>query len=94
MTRYFLEYISDEIAPCHGTYNHLIGDYDKHLHGDYYGNSMRTMKNYISKIKREKAQYHPRAFRIYDLEAPDEPDGHAGQVYFEQYISEKGEILP
>ena len=44
---------------------------------------MKTMKGYISKIKREKAEYMPRDFRIYDYEAPDEPDGHVGEVYHE-----------
>ena len=44
---------------------------------------MKTMKNYISKIKKLKAEYNPREFRIYDLEAPDEPDGHVGQIYYE-----------
>lgn len=83
MKRYFLEYVSDEIKPCSGTYNHLTGEYDKHLHGGYCGNSLKTMKGYISKIKREKAEYSPRDFRIYDYEAPDEPDGHVGQIYHE-----------
>lgn len=81
--RYSLEYISDERAACSGTYNHLTQQYDKHLHSGYNGNSMKTMKNYISKIKKLKAEYNPREFRIYDLEAPDEPDGHIGQVYYE-----------
>ena len=83
MKRYFLEYASDEIEPCNGTYNHLTGEYDKHLHSGYYGNSLKTMKGYISKIKREKAEYSPRDFRIYDYESPDEPDGHVGQIYHE-----------
>lgn len=35
MKRYFLEYVSDEIESCSGVYNHLSGEYDKHLHGGY-----------------------------------------------------------
>lgn len=81
--RFFMEYISDEREACSGTFNHITQQYDKHLHGDLRGNSMKTMKNYISKIRREKAEYNPRDFRVYDLEAPDEPDGHVGQVYYE-----------
>lgn len=83
MKRYFLEYVSDENEGCGGTWNHLTQQYDNHLHGGYHGNSMRTMKGYISKIKKEKAEYKPRDFRIYDYEAPDEPDGHVGQIYHE-----------
>lgn len=82
MKRYFLEYISDDTIHG-GVYNHLTGEYDKHLHGDYNGNSLKTMKGYIAKIKREQAEYNPRDFRIYDYEAPDEPNGHVGQIYHE-----------
>ena len=81
--RFSLEYISDDREACSGTFNHITQQYDKYLHGGLYGNSMKTMKNYISKIRCEKAEYNPREFRVYDLEAPDEPDGHAGQVYYE-----------
>ena len=83
MKRYFLEYTSNERAACSGTFNHLTQQYDKYLHGGYRGNSMKTMKSYISKIRKEKAEYNPRDFRIYDYDAPDEIDGHVGQVYFE-----------
>lgn len=83
MKRFFLEYISDEGHGTGGCYNHLTGEYDAKLHDGYRANSMRTMKSYISKIKREKAEYNPRDFRIYDYEAPHEPDGHVGQVYYE-----------
>ena len=84
MKRYFLEYISNEISACSGTSNHLTGEYDKHLHSGYCGNSMKTMKGYISKIKREKSEFKPHDFRIYDYEAPEEPDGHVGQIYYEE----------
>lgn len=67
-----------------GYYNHLTGDYDKyHCSGHWYGNSLRTMKSYIYKIRKQYAELEPYNFRIYDIEAPEEPDGHIGQVYFE-----------
>lgn len=43
---------------------------------------MKTMKGYISWVKKHYAHQHPRNFRIFDREAPDEPCGHIGQVYF------------
>lgn len=83
MKRYFLEYTSDEREVCSGTYNHLTGVYDKFLHSGFRGNSMKIMKAYIRQIRRNKAEYNPRDFRVYDYQAPDEPDGHVGQVYYE-----------
>ena len=87
MKRFFLEFDVNrpELNPgCGGCYNHIKGDYDKNHCGiGWNGNSMRTMKNYIRKIRKEWAALEPHDFRIYDYEAPDEPDGHVGQVYHE-----------
>lgn len=47
------------------------------------GNSMKTMKSYICKIKKNYKHQQPHNFRIFDREAPDEPCGHIGQVYFQ-----------
>ncbi len=67
-----------------GCYNHLTGNYDKYHCGSYWrGNSLRTMKSYIYKIRKQYAELEPYNFRIYDIEATEEPDGHIGQVYFE-----------
>ena len=67
-----------------GCYNHLTGDYDKYHCGSYWrGNSLKTMKSYIYKIRKQYAELKPHNFRIYDIEAPEESDGHMGQVYFE-----------
>ena len=58
-------------------------DYVRGHQGGYQGNSMKTMKGYINRIKKQYAPQHPRNFRIFDIEAPDEPCGHVGQVYFQ-----------
>lgn len=89
MKRFFLEFdvTHPELSPgIGGYYNHLIGAYDKHHIGGscYCGNSMKTMKTYINKIRRDYAEFEPHDFRIYDREAPDEPDGHVGCVYQER----------
>lgn len=88
MKRFFLEFDvrHPELKPgIGGSYDHLKGDYCKHhVGGGYNGNTIKTMKGYIRKIRREYAELEPHDFRIYDYEAPDEPDGHVGQVYYEQ----------
>lgn len=45
---------------------------------------MKTMKAYINKIRKDYADLEPHDFRIYDREAPDEPNGHVGCVYHER----------
>lgn len=68
-----------------GCWNHLIGDYDRfHCGSHWRGNSLRTMKSYIYRIRKQYAELAPYNFRVYDIEAPEEPDGHIGQVYFEE----------
>lgn len=93
--RFFLEF---DFVPCtmqeaedHGE-GWLTGrayDYTKKdwIHGHegvgWNGNSMKTMKGYISYIKKHYAYQKPHNFRIFDREAPDEPCGHVGQVFFQ-----------
>ena len=89
MKRFFLEFDvkHPELNPgIGGHYDHFIGDYSKnHVGGSCYnGNSMKTMKSYIYKIRKNYAELGSHNFRIYDYEAPDEPDGHVGCVYHEQ----------
>lgn len=95
MKRFFLEF---DYVPCtmseaeeHNEY-WLTGeawDYTKqdyvrgHAGVGWNGNSMKTMKGYIRKIKKMYKYQRPHNFRIFDREAPDEPCGHVGQVYFE-----------
>lgn len=69
--RYFLEYKSDKLCP--GTWDPELGDYNRHLHDGGRGNSMKTMKSYINRIRREEAEYKPHDFRVYDADA-DVPD--------------------
>lgn len=84
MKRYFLEYVSDRKEGCGGTWNHITQMYDEYLHDGYRGNSMKTMRGYIAKIRRTESEYNPRDFRIYDYYLPNESDGHVGQCYYEQ----------
>ena len=95
MKRFFLEF---DYVPCtmseaeeHNEY-WLTGkawDYTKqdyvlgHQGVGWNGNSMKTMKGYIRKIRKMYKYQKPHNFRIFDIEAPDEPCGHVGQVYFE-----------
>ena len=79
--RYFLEYKSDKIT-C-GTYDHEIGDYNKHLHDGGRGNSMKTMKGYIKRIRKEQAEYNPHDFRVYDVDADVPYDEPAPCIYRE-----------
>ena len=94
--RFFLEF---DFVPCTHEEAEVNGeewltgkawDYTKqdyvhgHEAGGWRGNSMKTMKGYISRIKRLYAHQKPHNFRIFDYEAPDEPCGHVGQVYFQE----------
>ena len=87
MKRFFLEFDvrKPELQPgIGGGYDHIKGSYSKtHVVGGWNGNSMKTMKGYIRRIRKNYAELEPHDFRIYDYEAPDEPDGHVGQVYHE-----------
>lgn len=47
------------------------------------GSTMKTMKGYISRIKKQYPSQNPHNFRIFDREAPEEPCGHIGQIYFQ-----------
>lgn len=85
--RYILEYDvrHPEIVPgIGGLFDHNTGYYSKYHCAGGTGNSMKTMKGYIRRIRREYAACEPHGFRVYDFEAPDEPDGHIGQVYYEE----------
>ena len=68
--QYFLTYKSDALCP--GTWNEEIQEYDRHLHTGGNGNSLKTMKSYISKIRKTMAEYNPRDFRVYDSDTDDE----------------------
>lgn len=87
MKRYFLEFdvrFPERCIEITGYFNHLTREYEKtHCGGGWRGNSMTTMRQYIKHIRKDYADAHPFNFRIYDYEAPDEEDGHVGQVYFE-----------
>ena len=87
MKRYFLEFdvkFPEKCQELTGYFDHLSGKYEKtHCGGGWNANSMRTMKAYIRKIRKDYSDACPFNFRVYDYDAPDEPDGHVGQVYFE-----------
>ncbi len=95
MKRFFLEF---DFVPCTRNeaeeHNECwltggVWDFTKSEHSPIHegvgwqGNSLKTMKGYISRIKKTYAYQQPHNFRIFDREAPEEPCGHVGQVYFE-----------
>lgn len=87
MKRYFLEYDvrKPQYPDAVGCYDHIKGIYTPyHVSANWNGNSMKTMKGYISRIKKNYAEQEPYNFRVYDYQAPDEPDGHVGCVYFQE----------
>ncbi len=78
------EDIPEDLGWLTGRYwDYTKQDYVYGHQGGFNGNSMKTMKGYISWVKKHYAHQHPRNFRIFDREAPDEPCGHIGQVYFQ-----------
>ena len=95
MKRFFLEFDFEPIpwdALPDGE-PHLHGgawDYTRQSHcrnHTYYGteaSSLRTVKGYIARVKKTYPAQCPHNFRIFDREAPDEPCGHVGQVYFQE----------
>ncbi|SDA30031.1 hypothetical protein SAMN02910447_03136 [Ruminococcus sp. YE71] len=87
MKRYFLEFDvrHPELSPgIGGCYDHLKGDYSKSHVGGYCANSLKTIRQYIRKIRSSLTDLEPFGFRVYDYDAPDEADGHVGQIYFEE----------
>lgn len=95
MKRFFLEY---DFVPCTreeaeangegwltgGCWDFTRQDWvDDHEGVGWEGNSMKTMKGYIGYIKRNYPSQKPHNFRIFDRQAPDEPCGHVGQIYFQ-----------
>lgn len=94
MKRYFLEFDFEpvqrtDLPEGEGWLTGGCWDYTKQMHSPIHegvgwnGNSMKTMKGYINRIKKAFPTQHPHNFRIFDREAPDEPCGHVGQVYFQ-----------
>ena len=60
MKRYLLEYVSDEIEPCSGIYNHLTGEYDKPEEkpkdkGEKITLPTATYKRYLSTYSKKEA---------------------------------------
>ncbi len=91
MKRFFLEFDfepaeelkEDEPRLYGGCYDFTKNEYSL-FHTCYgFGSSMKTMRGYISRIKKKYPSQNPHNFRIFDYEAPDEPCGHVGQVYFQ-----------
>jgi len=72
MKQYALFYTSDRRDPCSN-----IGEY---LHGGWKASSLRTIRNYISQIKRDKASENPRDFFYTDQEH-DYPLAPENRVY-------------
>lgn len=71
MKRYFMEYDSDRKI-C-GSCSHVWG----------FASSVKTAKGYISRCRKECAEYNPRNFRVYDTWGNIEDCGHVPCVYSE-----------
>lgn len=72
MKRYFMEYTSDKKV-C-GSYDHIYGN----------ASTVKTAKGYISKCRKNNAEYNPRNFRIYDTWGEIDPaTDHVPCVYRE-----------
>ena len=92
MKRFFVEFdftpcdnLSEDESRLYGGYY----DYTKQCHspthvGDWRAATLRTAKGYISRIKKRYPSQNPHNFRIFDMEAPLEPCGHVGQVFFQE----------
>lgn len=61
MKQYSMQYESDQI--CFGSNNHKWA----------MASSIKTAKMYINRCRKQKAQYNPRNFRIYDHWADVDP---------------------
>jgi len=72
MKRYALYYTSDRLDPRSN-----IGE---HLHGGWSAKSLNTIRQYISQIKRDKADENPREFFYTDQEH-DRPLAPENRVY-------------
>ena len=94
MKRFFVEFDFDpvkreDLPEGEGWLTGGCWDYTKQEHSPTHdgigwnASSMKTAKGYISRIKKYYPSQHPHNFRIFDREAPDEPCGHVGQVYFQ-----------
>ena len=65
MKRYSLHYESDERNPFSN-----IGEYE-HIYGN--ASTIKTAKQYISRVRKTEARHNPRNFRIYDHFADVDP---------------------
>ncbi len=65
MKRYSLHYESDEHNPFSN-----IGEYE-HIYGN--ASTIKTAKQYISRVRKTEARHNPRNFRIYDHLADVDP---------------------
>ena len=92
--RFFLEFDFDPVDKSDlpedehwltgGCWDYTKQDYSPtHEGGGWNASTMKTAKGYIARIKKLYPSQHPHNFRIFDYEAPDEPCGHVGQVYFQ-----------
>lgn len=60
MKRYALYYTSDRLDP--------LSNIGEHLHGGWSARSLTTIRQYMSQIKRDKADENPREFFYTDQE--------------------------
>lgn len=76
MKRYSLHYESDERNPFSN-----IGEYE-HIYGN--ASTIKTAKQYISRVRKTEARHNPRNFRIYDHWVDVDPStGYVPCVYHE-----------
>ncbi len=92
MKRYSLEFDftpSDQLEPGEWKLYGKCWDYTKQCYSETHeawgtgASTLKTAKGYISRIKKRYPSQAPHNFRIFDTEAPLEPCGHVGQVFFQ-----------
>lgn len=93
MKRYSLEFDftpCDRLPPDEGRLYGGFWDYTRQSHSATHtawgtgASTLKTAKGYISRIKRLYPSQAPHNFRIFDDEAPLEPCGHSGEVFFQE----------
>ena len=92
MKRYFVEFDFTPNVQLQDGERKLYGkswDYTKQCYSPNHecvqtgASTLRTAKSYISRIKKRYSSQNPHNFRIFDTEAPLEPCGHIGEVFFQ-----------
>jgi len=92
MKRYSLEFDftpASQLQPDEGKLHGKGWDYTQQCYSPTHecwgtrASTLKTAKGYISRIKKRYPSQNPHNFRIFDIEAPLEPCGYVGEVFFQ-----------